>query len=283
MGHFQLTPTLAAAVALAFVAPQLRAIDCLTAFASLKSKERRQEAIECAKNQYAKEIQDAECAYLAALRRANTVYQDAQKGEAGENAGSAVHRVAVEAAVAAFEEASEDAREERNETLRQNTKHGVFNYGAGVATVVPHGEQRIIDARLDVENVVQPLAYAQEEVRPVAVVSYFPRDLTWGIGNRRWGLGPMVIFDQDGPWDNLGLGAMIGVSRSGDSEGPVSFGLGVAYYMDNNSRMLREDFVPREQAPLDGGGGFLQPVFVESTGHFFTAVITISFWDRPGS
>lgn len=280
-GH--LSRVLSVAVALAFVAPQLSAIDCRTAFASLKSSDRRQKAIECAKNQYAKEIRDAEAAYLAALRRTNTVYQDAQKGEAGEKAGSAVHRVAVEAAVAAHKKAKEVAREKRNETLRLNTKHGVFNYGVGVATVVPHGERRIIDARLDVKNVVQPVAYAQEEVRPFAVVSYFPRDLTWGTGNRRWGLGPMVIFDHNGPWDNLGLGAMIGVSRSGDSEGPVSLGLGVAYYLDNNSRMLREDFVPRERTPRDGSGDFLQPMFVETTGHFFTAVITISFWDRPGS
>ena len=282
----------AIAVATALVATDVAATDCRTAFDDFKAKERRKRIIACAEKQYKKEKKAAEEEYKEALQRANALDQTDQEsndsltvdgGDVQRSADAArVHRVLVEEAAASYRRAEEDARRERDATIRPYTKQGVFTYGAGVAALFPSGERRVVDARLDVKQQVLPLAYAQEELRPVAVVTYFPRDLTWGTGNRRWGFGPMLVFGEKGPWENLGLGAMIGVSRSGDTEGPLSFGLGVAYYMDNNARTLRDDFRAHETAPSNGNDGYLAPVYAETTGHFVAAVVTVSIWDRPG-
>lgn len=289
-----LSVVVAVMVALAFVATELAATDCRTAFDDFKAKERRKRAIACAKEQYAEEIAAAKRKYEEALRRAQLVRQTNQgtskaessvRTEGGRQPSAdvaGIHRVLVEEAQESYKRTLEDARKKRDETIRLYTKQGVFTYGAGVAALFPSGERRVVEARLDAEQKVLPLAYVQEKLRPVGVVTYFPRDLTWGTGNRRWGFGPMLVFGEKGPWDNLGLGAMIGVSRSGDTEGRLSFGLGVAYYMDNKARTLRDDFRGYETAPGDASEGHLAPVFVETTGHFVAAVVTVSIWDRPG-
>ncbi len=285
--------TVAVGVALSFVGAEIDATDCRTAFKELKAKERRERAIACAKAQYEKDKQHAKTEYEAALRRATAVIQPDQEAQGIPNAEddayeistdrARIHRVLIEEAQESFRRAEEDARKERDETVRLFTKQGVFTYGAGVAALFPGGERRVIDARLDAEQKVVPLAYAQEQLSPVAVVTYFPRDLTWGMGNRRWGFGPMVVFGENGPWEEAGLGAMIGVTRSGDSEGPLSFGLGIAYYLDNRARTLRDDFRAYETSPGDGNEGHLLPLFVETTGHSVSVVITVSIWDRAGT
>ena len=251
--------------------------DCNTAYETLTKKERRNRAIECAKHKYASEAQQARTGYCKALKNASTVYQLTQ----GQDGSDGIYVAAVEAASSSYKAKVEEAKALRDETLRFYAKHGVFTYGAGSAAMFP--SRRVIDARLDEKHIVKAVEYADDSVRPLLVVSYFPRDLTWGIGNRRWGFGPMLVYDVDNPSENLGLGFMLGVSRSGDAEGPVSFGIGVAYHLDNKARTLREDFAIDQQAPRDGTGAFLEPVYVERTGHSMIVTVTVSFWDRPGS
>lgn len=272
---------LVSALALAFASAQLVAVDCRTDFADLKTKVRRAKAIECAKSEYAKEKEKADGDYRWALDAAHAVYQTVRESEANLKEGRSVYEVTLRDALAAHERSLERARQKRDETIRLNTKHGVFAYGAGMIAAFP--SKRITEARLDADGVVQPVAYAQEAVRPVLAASYFPRDLTWGLGNRRWGLGPTVFYEASDASQNLGLGLMLGVTRSGDREGPVSFGLDVAYHLDNKVKELRRDFVPGRQAPLDAEGNTLQPIYVETAGHSFAVVITVSFWDSPGS
>ena len=282
-------------VGLCFVGTELVATDCRSAFEDLKAKIRRTKTIACAEEEYDKKISAAKRKYEEALGRAAELRQadeEHRKAERLVNAegddreasadAAGIHRILVEEAAASYRQAQEDARKKRDETIQRYRKQGVFTYGAGVAAVFPSGERRVVDARLDADQNVLPLAYAQEQLRPVMVATYFPRDLTWGTGNRRWGFGPMLLFGEKGPWENLGLGAMIGVSRSGDTEGPLSFGLGIAYYMDNKARTLRNDFRAYETARGDGNGDHPAPVFVETTGHFVAAVVTVSIWDRPG-
>lgn len=274
--------SLVSALPLAFAAVQLTAVDCRTDFADLKTKVRRAKAIECAKTEYAKEKAEADGDYKRALDAAHAVYQAVRESEGNlKDEGRSVYEVAVRDALAAHERALDKARQKRDETIRLNTKHGVFAYGAGMIAAFP--SKRVTEAQLDADGVVQPVAYAQEAIRPVLAASYFPRDPTWGIGNRRWGLGPTVFYEASDASQNLGLGLMLGVTRSGDREGPVSFGLGVAYHLDNKVKELRRDFVPGRKAPLNAKGSALQPVLAETAGHSFAVVITVSFWDSPGS
>lgn len=259
-------------------------VDCRTEFAGKGRKERQALATECARTQHVRDTEKAKGDYRRALRDAHTVYKVAQAAQVDDDSSSAVHQAAVEAAVSAYKEATEKAEKKRDDAIHYNTKQGAFSYGIGAGGMFPGGERRVTEAQLDAGGVVRALAYAEAEVSPMLVVSYFPRNLTWGTGsNRRWGFGPMVTYGAGGQWESLGLGLMVGVTRSGESEGPLSFGVGVAYYMNNNSRTLRRDFTPGEQAPPDGNNGFLQPVFVDTTGHYVSVVITVSIWDRPGS
>ena len=251
--------------------------DCNTAYETLLKKERRKKAIECAKQKYASQAQQASADYYKALKNASTVYQHSQELDGSDG----IYAAAVEAASSSYKANVEEAKALRDETLRLYTTHGVYTYGVGSAAMFP--SRRVIDARLDENHITKAVEYADESVRPLLVISYFPRALTWGIGNRRWGFGPMLAYDVSNQTENLGLGFMLGVSRSGDAEGPVSFGIGVAYHLDNKARTLREDFAIDQQAPRDGTGAFLEPVFVERTGHSMIVTVTVSFWDRPGS
>lgn len=271
---------LGAVLAIAALAtPKLDAgeVDCDTAFRPFLPKERRQRAIDCAHDRYDREKKNADSAYSEALKAASSVYEQSQMTEGSER----VYRAAVEAAKSSYDESLAEARASRAKTIEFNTKHGVFTYGAGVTALFP--SRRVTEARLDANNRVKAVQYADESIRPLVVATYFPRDLTWGIGPRRWGFGPMVAYDVGGLTESLGLGFMVGVTRSGDKEGPLSLGVGVAYYLDTEARSLREDFVVDEEAPRDHMNRHMQPEIVRRTSHSVIVTVTLSFWDRPGS
>ena len=54
------------------------------------------------------------------------------------------------------------------------------------------------------------------------------------------------------------------------------------YGIDQKARGLRQDFVPGQNAPADGKGGFLQRVFVDTTVDSVSVIVTVSFWKGLG-
>lgn len=110
-------------VGLCFVATELVATDCRSAFEDLKAKIRRTKTIACAEKEYAKEISAAKRKYEEALGRAAELRQadkEDRKAERLVNAegdnreasadAAGIHRILVEEAAASYRQAQEDAQ-----------------------------------------------------------------------------------------------------------------------------------------------------------------------------
>ena len=168
---------------------------------------------------------------------------------------------------------------------QQTASHELFdefangNWSAAFAAV--HGRSRITAAELDSAGIVRITEKKDEDFQPVVVLT--PSLLTGktdaGEYRDRLGIGPMFVaspgivgsIDEDVPWI-MGAGVMLAART--DDRGS-SMGIGFGYALER-AKALREDFAANMPAPLDGTGGYLEPVFENRTTGSWIFVLAFS-------
>ena len=174
-----------------------------------------------------------------------------------------------------------DAIENAKERLGRHERFVEFagsNWSFALAGVTSRHD-RITDAYLDSGGIVRTRENRDQSVIPV--VAFTPSLGMFCDGREdcqdRFGVGPLIVatpgvFETDKvPW-MLGVGVMFSV-RS-DSKGS-SVGIGLSYAFERMP-LLREDFRIGSEAPSDGMGGWLEPVFVDRTTDSWMVVVAFS-------
>jgi len=137
------------------------------------------------------------------------------------------------------------------------------------------GDPLVTNARVAHDGTVEIVETLNRDIRLAGVYSMMP----WTWKNDRVGLGPLVVaspgIEKGQTPITIGAGLLLAV-RSSARGGSV--GIGVVYGLDAEIKVLREDFIPGELAPVDPATRMrlTEPVYVRKTRSSLMPVVTYS-------
>lgn len=200
-------------------------------------------------------------------------------------ASSFLQPTAAKSDATASRQEQEEARKEILRLKEEATRQELFDeFGNGNWSLALAGSRsssrRIAAAEIDAHGIVRVTENRTRDIMPVAV--YTPKLWTGKDQDDKprlaFGVGPMAVanlgilgLDDDMP-QLLGAGIM--VSARSDERGS-SVGIGIAYTFER-AKLLRDEFVPGQPAPLGADGAHLAPLYADRTTEAWMLVVGFS-------